>query len=144
MKFRKFNIEDVPMQTTSLIDIVFLLLIFFIVSSQYKNMEVETEVTLPIADSASVVQTEGVDEITLNVTGKGNIKVGGEVFSMEQLTKALQNEIDADPSRERRVIIRGDKKALFGRTMRLMAACAEAGLWNVSFAVYQEDPGDNQ
>ena len=106
-------------------------------------MEVETEVTLPIADSASVVQTEGVDEITLNVTGKGNIKVGGEVFSMEQLTKALQNEIDADPSRERRVIIRGDKKALFGRTMRLMAACAEAGLWNVSFAVYQEDPGDN-
>ena len=82
MKFRKFNIEDVPMQTTSLIDIVFLLLIFFIVSSQYKNMEVETEVTLPIADSASVVQTEGVDEITLNVTGKGNIKVGGEVFSI--------------------------------------------------------------
>ena len=37
MKFRKFNIEDVPMQTMSLIDIVFLLLIFFIVSSQYKN-----------------------------------------------------------------------------------------------------------
>ena len=42
------------------------------------------------------------------------------------------------------VIIRGDKKSLFGRTMRLMAACAEAGLWNVSFAVYQEDPGDNK
>lgn len=143
MKFRNFNIEDVPMQTTSLIDIVFLLLIFFIVSSQYKNMEVETEVTLPVADSAKVVQTEGVDEITLNVTAAGNIKVGGEVFPMEKLTAALQNEIDAAPDRERRVIIRGDKKSLFGRSMRLMAACAEVGLWNVSFAVYQEDPGSN-
>ena len=41
---------------------------------------------------------------------------------------------------EKKVIIRGDQKAHYGKIMRLMAACAQADLWNVSFAAYQEPP----
>jgi len=53
MKFKQINSEEeIGFQVASMIDIVFLLLIFFIVASQLQDLELEKQVSLPIADYA--------------------------------------------------------------------------------------------
>ena len=141
MKFKqKPDDEPVSFQIASMIDIVFLLLIFFIVASQLKEMETEKELTLPIADAAKTKQSEGVQEILLNVLSNNNVRVGGVEIAMPQLSEELRRIAAGSEYETKKIIIRGDKKALYGRIMSIMSACAQANLWNVSFATFQEPP----
>jgi biopolymer transport protein ExbD len=139
MKFKK-TVEDEPVgfQVASMIDIVFLLLIFFIVASQLQELEFSKEVTLPIADASQTKKSEGTQEIRLNVLEDGTIKVGDEVFAPERVAAELRRVAD-DAARPVKILIRGDQKAHYGRMMRIMRSCAEASLWNVSFATFQEE-----
>lgn len=141
MKFKKkHDEEEVGFAISSMIDIVFLLLIFFIVASQLKELEVEKEVELPIADIAQKKELEGVLEIQINVLGadKDNkIKVAGEDVSIDELTSQL-NSLTQHDDRPKKVFIRGDQEAHYGRIMNIMRSCAQAGLWDVSFASFKE------
>jgi biopolymer transport protein ExbD len=122
-----------------MIDIVFLLLIFFIVASQMKEMEMEKEVTLPIADASQTKRAEGTQEILINVLEDNRVKVGGTVIETAKLAMELRRIAGEDENTVKKIVIRGDQKALYGRIMRIMAACAQANLWNVSFATFQEE-----
>lgn len=122
-----------------MIDIVFLLLIFFIVASQMKEMEMEKEVTLPIADASQTKRADGTQEILINVLKDNRVKVGGTVVETTELATELRRIADQDENAVKKIVIRGDQKALYGRIMRIMAACAQANLWNVSFATFQEE-----
>jgi len=139
MKFKKLNSEEeIGFQVASMIDIVFLLLIFFIVASQLQDLELEKQVSLPIADSAQTKKSEGVQEILINVLSNGTVKVSGSVLPMEKLAEELRKVAESSDKDEKKIFIRGDKSAHYGRMMRIMRSCAEAGLWNVSFAAFQE------
>jgi len=140
MKFKKSEEnEAVGFQVASMIDIVFLLLIFFIVASQMKEMEAEKEVTLPIADASATKVADGMQEILINVLPNNKVKVGGAVIETAKLATELRRLADEDENAVKKILIRGDQKALYGRIMRIMAACAQANLWNVSFATFQEE-----
>ena len=139
MKFKQINSEEeIGFQVASMIDIVFLLLIFFIVASQLQDLELEKQVSLPIADSAQTKKSDGVQEILINVLSNGTVKVSGSVLPMEKLAEELRKVADTSDKDEKKIFIRGDKNAHYGRIMRIMRSCAEAGLWNVSFASFQE------
>ena len=139
MKFKQINSEEeIGFQVASMIDIVFLLLIFFIVASQLQDLELEKQVSLPIADSAQTKKGEGVQEILINVLSNGTVKVSGSVLPMEKLAEELRKVAESSDKDEKKIFIRGDKQAHYGRMMRIMRSCAEAGLWNVSFAAFQE------
>ena len=139
MKFKQINSEEeIGFQVASMIDIVFLLLIFFIVASQLQDLELEKQVSLPIADSAQTKKSEGVQEILINVLSNGTVKVSGSVLPMEKLAEELRKVAESSDKDEKKIFIRGDKQAHYGRMMRIMRSCAEAGLWNVSFAAFQE------
>ena len=139
MKFKQINSEEeIGFQVASMIDIVFLLLIFFIVASQLQDLELEKQVSLPIADSAQTKKSEGVQEILINVLSNGTVKVSGSVLPMEKLAEELRKVAESSEKDEKKIFIRGDKNAHYGRMMRIMRSCAEAGLWNVSFAAFQE------
>jgi len=144
MKFKqKEKDEDVGFQVASMIDIVFLLLIFFIVASQLQDMELEKQVSLPIADSAQTKKSDGVQEILINVLSNGVIKVSGSEIPIEKLAEELRRVADSSDKAEKKIIIRGDKDAHYGRMMNIMRYCAAAGLWNVSFAAFQEEQQHN-
>ena len=139
MKFKQINSEEeIGFQVASMIDIVFLLLIFFIVASQLQDLELEKQVSLPIADSAQTKKSDGVQEILINVLSNGTVKVSGSVLPMEKLAEELRKVAESSDKDEKKIFIRGDKNAHYGRIMRIMRSCAEAGLWNVSFAAFQE------
>jgi len=141
MKFRRLEEDETTsFQVSPLIDIVFQLLTFFLVTATLQELEFAQEVELPIADSALTKQSEGFQEIRLNVLADGQIKVGDEVIGMDRLAAELRRVAAAGGPGDKKILIRGDKQAHYGKIMRIMAACAQADLWNVSFATYQEDP----
>ena len=145
MKFKqKHKEEEIGFQVASMIDIVFLLLIFFIVASQLQDLELEKQVSLPIADSAQAKKSEGVQEILINVLSNGTVKVSGSVLPMEKLSEGLRKVADSSDKTDKKIIIRGDKNAHYGRMMNIMRYCAAAGLWNVSFAAFQEQQQKDQ
>jgi len=85
-----------------------------------------------------------VQEILINVLSNGVVKVSGSELPMEKLAEELRKVADSSDKSEKKILIRGDKNAHYGRMMRIMRSCAQAGLWNVSYAAFQEQQQKEQ
>ena len=114
-----------------LIDIVFLTLVFFMVTSVYGALESEVDITLPTADSA--VQSErNQGEIFINLREDGTIIVNDQVHTVEDLQALLYRVAELFPGGA--VIIRGDRSAFLGQAIQILDCCRNADIQNVSFA----------
>ena len=123
---------------TPMIDVVFLLIIFFLVSSHLARQENQIEMELPVAQSADDDVEQDTPRVTVNVKEDGTIWVGGRPVSPEaliqRLTAAQQQQGD-----DLEVRIRGSRVAPYAFFEPIMLACTESGIWNVTFAVYREE-----
>jgi biopolymer transport protein ExbD len=132
MKFGRIPIdqaEDVPL--APLIDIVFLTLIFFMLTSVYSNMEAEIGLTLPTASTAKAEdRTQG--EIYINIRADGAIVINEREVALDELQDILNRVATYFPGGS--VIIRGDRAADLGRAISVLDACKRADIQNVSFA----------
>lgn len=119
--------EDAPVevQLTPLIDCVFLLLIFFLVSSQLKKVEKRLDVNLP---DAQVVKTYKAtpDIISVGVTAHGNLYVNARPVGAGGLLDALRAAKAERPGC--RVVLDGDVHAPFRAVVQAIDACAMTGL----------------
>lgn len=117
--------DDPGINLTPMVDVVFLLIIFFMVGTQFAESEKYHEINLPSATEARPL-TGLPDEIVINITREGSILVGREPQSFEQLESTLQEAHDryADQT----VIVRGDQEAQYGTVMAVLDACKRAGL----------------
>lgn len=133
MNFRKvFETPEDSFQIAPLIDTVFLLLTFFIVTGALAAEEKETGVDLPRTSAAAARQRGRVD-IVVNVTREGAIWVHGQQYSAEKLRRKLTDMQRSAGAAAVSVIIRADGKALHEDVLRVIDACAAARLRNVSF-----------
>ncbi len=116
---------SVEVQLTPLIDCVFLLLIFFLVSSQLKKVEKRLDVKLP---DAQVVKTYKAtpDIISVGVTARGNLYVNARPVGAGGLLDALRAAKAARPGC--RVVLDGDVHAPFRAVVQALDACAMQGL----------------
>lgn len=133
---------------TPMIDIVFLLIIFFLVSSHLARQETQFELDLP--DAASGRRVEDDDQtrrVIVNVLarppaadgrgddeGDGKLMVGGRVLRPDELQKVIEFE-RRRTDKPLEVRIRSDRSVPYRRVEPIMIACAKAGVWNVTFAV---------
>ena len=126
---------------TPMIDVVFLLIIFFLVSSHLARQETQLELDLPEASSGEQAEVSTAPRVVINVTEFGEFMLAGRQVTAEQLQQQLYNRIRKD-GRELEVRIRRDRNIAFAKVRPIMLACAKVGIWNVTFAVYQamEDP----
>jgi len=120
-----------PIQLAPLIDIVFLILIFFMVTSVYGALESEVDITLPTADTA-VASERNRGEIFINLRHDGGIVVNDQEHSIEELQELLYRVAELFPGGA--VIIRGDEAAMLGRAIAVLDCCRKADIQNVSFA----------
>jgi biopolymer transport protein ExbD len=121
-------------QMAPLIDIVFLTLVFFMVTSVYGALESEVDITLPTADTA--VQTErNRGEIFINLREDGAIVVNDREHSIPELQELLERVSEYFPGGA--VIIRGDQSAQLGRAIEVLDCCRKADIQNVSFAALE-------
>ena len=119
------------MQLAPMIDVVFLLLIFFIVSWNFARFESDREVEVPDAQTADQ-RTRKPGEIIINVRSNGDIRIGGETIPQDELERRL-TEL-AKRYRDQPIILRGHKTVSFEHVMNVLDACKVAGIWNVAFA----------
>jgi biopolymer transport protein ExbD len=126
-----------PVPMAPLIDIVFLTLVFFMVTSVYATLESEIDITLPTADGA-VTSERMQGEIFVNLLADGSIVINEREVTIPELQKILDRVSEYLTGGS--VIIRGDRDANLGRAIAILNCCKNANIQNVSFAAVQEEP----
>ena len=132
--------SPVTFNMTPMIDVVFLLIIFFLVSSHLARQENRLELPLPSAASGQPPEQDPAPRLTINVLKEGRLLIAGSQIAPGQLAPRLASEL-ARQSRELQVRIRSDRGVSYRFVEPILLACAQSGIWNVSFAVTpKEDP----
>ena len=139
MRIRDDGLEDeVALNLTSLIDVVFLLLVFFMVATTFLDPERQLDLDLPRAESGSEREAPP-EELVLHVFRDGRVALEGRDVDDEQLRSALERAARSAP--ETPVTIRGDARVEHARIVAVMDACALAGLSNLSVGTLKGRPG---
>ncbi|MFA6172119.1 MAG: biopolymer transporter ExbD [Kiritimatiellales bacterium] len=128
---------DDEINMAPMIDMVFLLLIFFMVASHLTSME-RVPVSLPVADKAKVPE-EARDRQIITVQAEAN---GGVSYYMN-LQKVDIKELSAEIARQQeknenvRIYLRADRQVRHKHIKAVMEACAEAGIADIIFGVFE-------
>ena len=109
---------------TPLIDIVFLLLIFFLVATKFAEEERELDILLPDASEAKPLISKP-RELFINIDAQGDYFVTGKAVDIESLAQILTNAWTHNPG-HRSVIIRADKRCHWQAVVAAMNACNRA------------------
>ncbi len=133
MNFRKqHSIEPTPMQLAPLVDVLFLLVIFFAVTSHYAKNEQVMDISVPAADEGKEQENRTVGEIIINIKTEGEIIVNGQQLTEQELLTKLKNI--ASIYKDQAVILRGDEVADYKHVINVLNTCQKAGIWNIAFA----------
>ncbi len=137
MKFnRKKRSTPAVLQMASLMDVVFLLLCFFVTSSVFSQWETEISISLPTAKSATV-PGRMPGEIILNIAKSGEVSINGQVLTNEAVTERLSRIAKIFPGQP--VVIRADKATPYDSLVSVIDACRAADVWNFSLATKDEE-----
>ena len=123
MKFQTREPESAAFPLAPMIDVVFLLLIFFIATMQFSQSERELNVSVPVAEEgADAHQTVG--EIIVNVRESGEVLVDNAVMTQEQLFAKLTRI--AAVHKNQAIRIRGDGKVEYQKIVEVIDVCQKA------------------
>lgn len=136
MKPRIADAEDADIiDLTPMIDIVFLLIVFFMTVASMITAE-RIPLTMPVAPNSSIPEDFG-KRTTLTVMRDGSIYAGVYSVSLNELPALLTRELEEKP--DIRVYLRADSAVEHQYVNDVMQACAAAGISNIVFAAYQSD-----
>lgn len=128
------GVDEPTLALTPMIDVVFQLLIFFMVATTFHDPEREIDVDLPPAQTGSELTSE-TDEIIINVQRDGALILSGEVVDRETLALRLSSAAQRNP--ETPVTIRGDRLVHHEDVVGVMDACGVAGLTSLSLGTLE-------
>ncbi len=132
MNFRsRLRQDPIGFQIAPMIDVVFLLLCFFITSQIYAHWEREMNLTLPTASSGTPPRRLP-GELILNIRANGTVTVNGQEFDDAALATMLKRLVEVFPGQP--ISLRGDENTPYKHIIRVIDRCREADLWNLSFA----------
>jgi len=118
-------------QLAPLVDVLLLLLIFFLLTWNAARNENELDVKVPKA-SAAKEKSAPIGDVVVNVKANGNVIVNRRILTGPDLTTLLKGlvQLNADQA----VIIRGDEIGAYKNIVSVLNICSEAGVTNVAFA----------
>ena len=125
--------EEFALSLTSMTDIVFLMLIFFMLATTYADPERALGLELPGAQSGAEPPER---EIVINVLEDGRFVLAGETLGPQELRARLAGAAPETP-----VTIRGHRLARHEAIVRAMDACALSGLTNLSIGTVPDERG---
>lgn len=121
---------------TPMIDVVFLLIIFFLVSSHLAQRENRLELPLPQATTSNRNQPDDTQRITINIEADGQTSIGSHAIQPKDLLKELSAQ-QAKYGDQLRVRLRGDQSVTYQHIEPLLAACADVGIRDIGLAVHK-------
>ncbi len=141
-KKRKRKRVGVHLDMTPMVDVAFLLLTFFMLTTQFKPPE-EVEIELPT--SHAEVKMPGTDLVTVTVAADGRVYLAAEadpqaLVTADRLTEALVAARTANPSL--RTVIRADQGAEYGVVEDVMKALTEARITRFALVTDFETPDE--
>lgn len=129
----KTNFDEQPaMNLTPMIDIVFLLIIFFMVGTRFVEMERNIAVQVPAVRDAQALSSPPERRV-INVYRDGRISLDRQPVTLDQLTAELS--IGRQQYAELGVIVRGDAEGTFQNIASVLNACRQAGIAEMGISV---------
>ena len=120
---------------TSMLDVIFLLLCFFVTASVFSQWESEISISLPSA-STSETPSRLPGEVILNVARDGSVTVNAKKLTLSDLGERLRKVADFYPGQP--VVIRADRETSYDSLVKVLDTCRVAGVWNFSLATVEE------
>lgn len=136
MKFSDGKRSKAPaLALTSMLDVIFLLLCFFVAASVFSQWESEISISLPAATSA---ETPGrlPGEVILNVAKDGSVMVNARKLELNDLGAKLRKVAEFYPGQP--VVIRADRETSYASLVSVIDTCRNAGVWNFSLATAED------
>lgn len=118
-------------QLAPLVDVLLLLLIFFLMTWNAARNENELDVKVPKA-SAAKEKSAPIGDVVVNVKSDGNVVVNRRILSAADLTDLLRGLVQLNA--EQAVVIRGDEAGAYKNIVEVLNICSQAGVSNVAFA----------
>ncbi|MFZ4588405.1 MAG: ExbD/TolR family protein [Terrimicrobiaceae bacterium] len=132
MNFRGTIQNQAPgFQIAPMVDIVFLLLIFFLVTWNFSRSETELDVKVPQAREGKESR-RAVGEVILNVKADGTVVLNRRTMDQKALGEALKKIAALYP--DQAVVLRGDENTDYRHVVGVLDICRQANIWNVAFA----------
>jgi biopolymer transport protein ExbD len=132
MNLRKHAAPQHPgIQLAPLVDVLMLLLIFFLLTWNAARNENELDVKVPKASQAKE-KSAPIGDVVVNVKADGNVVVNRRTLSGPELSELLRNLVQLDENQA--VVIRGDETGAYKNVVGVLNICSEAGVTNVAFA----------
>ena len=130
MKHRNRFVEESPtIMIIPMIDIMFFLLIFFMISTLYMNGEQQVPLSLPKTSQTNVTS---VATVTVSLTKDGNVYVNQERQTQNSLVETLQEAVQNNPNTT--FVIRADENIPYGQVIVMLNLLKESGATYVSIA----------
>jgi len=114
-----------------MVDILLVLLGFFMLTWSFSRQERELDVQMPSAGE-SKEQRRSVGEVIINVKSDGSLVMNRRTMSAEELLLALSRVASLYP--DQAVVLRGDQRVDYGTIVKTLDLCRRANIWNVAFA----------
>ena len=132
MQFRKEGEDDFGMDMTPMIDVVFLLLIFFMVSTSFIDFSRKMEISLPEAKAAET--RDETNNYVIEISLDKKILLNGTEVDFDTLERKLK-ESKAGVNIKKSVIVRGDEKLNYGLIVKVMGIVTASKITDLSIAV---------
>ena len=128
------------MNMPPMIDVVFLLLIFFLVASQFAQVTYEQQVDLPEAESSEAPEqlAPSRHRLVVHIAADEQWTVTGAPITVEEFRQQLLRLLEEVPADELEVRVRADRTVPYRAIEPLLLTCAREGGWKVNFAVLPE------
>jgi len=140
-KLRETPEEDPEFQIAPMIDVLLVLLVFFMSISSTQVLQVTKDVVLPVAaDGMEIKDTQGavINVSYLTASGTSSIKMSEQDFAApEDLGPNLKSMAANNP--EFKVIVRADKNTQYAFLRKILATVGQAGIKNVTFSVTDKE-----
>jgi biopolymer transport protein ExbD len=127
MKFAPKKRRAPSIIIVSLVDILTILLIFFVVSTTFRRDQPEVQINLPDSKTATKAPAE-LEHAIVTVEANDEVKLDGKTVAIDELEGAV-NQLP--PTRKSALALQADKKASFGTIIKVMDALKLAGVKNL-------------
>ena len=128
---RRLNSRPAALALTSMLDVIFLLLCFFVTASVFSQWESEIYIQLPAAATAEQ-PSRLPGEIIVNLAKNGEVTVNGKMLALSDLESRLARISKFYPGQP--VIIRADRDVKYESLVKVIDTCRAADVWNFSLA----------
>lgn len=138
MAKRNRSSEDVTINLTPMIDVVFLLVIFFMVGTKFSESESRIDVSVPSVGPMNAM-SRAPDDRVVELTADGNVTLDGQIVTNEQLIQILADQYAQYP--DLKVVLRADSEGSLQGFAETLHTVRRSGVAQIGIAVKVDTAG---